>query len=152
MDNDSVETDTALVHVDLDGTVTSVCLGLYTVCQSVLFKNHFCLSTGEISMVCMAASSAHGLGFSPACTEKSVLYTSAPYAEYGDGIPVQHYAEPPPFGWAYYGKNVSISLTKQAKGFQCIGIGSVPRNWIPDTGASSHFTPCLMDLKEVKEG
>jgi hypothetical protein len=27
VDNDSVEIDTALVHVDLDGTMTSVCLG-----------------------------------------------------------------------------------------------------------------------------
>ncbi len=23
---------------------------------------------------------------------------------------------------------------------------------MPDTGASSHFTPCLLDLKEVEEG
>jgi hypothetical protein len=28
MNDDSVETDTALVHIDLDGMVTSVCLGL----------------------------------------------------------------------------------------------------------------------------
>jgi hypothetical protein len=28
MDVDSIEMDSALVHVDLEGTVTSVCLGL----------------------------------------------------------------------------------------------------------------------------
>jgi hypothetical protein len=44
---------------------------------------------------------------------------------------------------------------KQAKGldplFQHIGIGSDLGNWMPDTGASFHFTPCLMDLQEVEE-
>ncbi len=66
VDDDSVETDTALVHVYLDGMVTSVCLGpdgminsisqissSYTDCQPVLLKNHFCLSMGEGSMACM---------------------------------------------------------------------------------------------------
>ncbi len=80
-----METDTALVHVDLDGIVTSVCLGpdgminsisqissSYTDCQPVLLKNHFCLSMGEGSTACMAASSVHGLGFSSACTERCV--------------------------------------------------------------------------------
>ncbi len=47
-------------------------------------------------------------------------------------------------------------LCKQAKGLyppdSIIGIGSDLRNWMPDTGASSHFTPCLLDLKEVEEG
>ncbi len=33
-----------------------------------------------------------------------------------------------------------------------IGIGSDLRNWMPDTGASFHFTPCLSDMKEVEEG
>ncbi len=45
---------------------------------------------------------------------------------------------------------------KQAKGLDppisMIGIGNYLRNWMPDTGASSHFTPCLLDLKEVEEG
>ncbi len=35
MDDDSVETDTALVHVDLDGMVTSVCLGLDGMIKSI---------------------------------------------------------------------------------------------------------------------
>jgi hypothetical protein len=47
-------------------------------------------------------------------------------------------------------------LWKQAKGLDpqdnIIGIGSDLRNWMPDTDASSHFTPCLSDLKEVEEG
>jgi hypothetical protein len=80
MDDDSIDMESALVHVDLDGTVTSICLGpdgkinsisrffsAYTDCQPVLFKNRFCLSTGEDSTEGMAASSANGLGFSPAC-------------------------------------------------------------------------------------
>jgi hypothetical protein len=33
-----------------------------------------------------------------------------------------------------------------------IGIGHDMRNWVPDTGASSHFTPCLSDMMEVEEG
>jgi hypothetical protein len=45
---------------------------------------------------------------------------------------------------------------KQAKGLDppisMIGIGHDLRNWMPDTGASSHFTPCLLDWKEVEEG
>jgi hypothetical protein len=68
---------------------------------------------------------------------------------------VQHYAELPLFVWAYYAKGVSTSLMKQAKLgpiFQCIGIGSDLRNWMPDSGESSHFTQCLLDLKEVEKG
>jgi hypothetical protein len=62
MDDDSVETDIALTHIDSDGMVTGVRLDLdgtinsisrnfsaYTDCQSVLFKNRFCLSMGEDS-------------------------------------------------------------------------------------------------------
>jgi hypothetical protein len=45
---------------------------------------------------------------------------------------------------------------KQAKGldplFHHIGIGSDLRKWMPDTGVSSHFTPCLLDLQEVEDG
>jgi hypothetical protein len=45
---------------------------------------------------------------------------------------------------------------KHAKGldppFSHIGIGHDLRNWMPDTGASSHLTPRLLDLKEVEEG
>jgi hypothetical protein len=113
VDNDSVEMDTTLVHVDSDGMVTSVCLGpdgttnsisqifsSYTDCHPVLFKNHFCLSMGDDSMDCMAASSVHGLGFSPAYTERAVSYASAPCEEYGDGAPVQRYAKLPPVAWA----------------------------------------------------
>jgi len=33
-----------------------------------------------------------------------------------------------------------------------IGVGSDLRNWMPDTGASFHCTPCLSDMKEVEEG
>ncbi len=91
MDDDSVVTDTASVHVDSNGMVTSVCFGLdstinsisqffssYTDCQPFLFKNRFCLSMGEDSMDCMTASSVHGFGFSLACTELSISYASAP--------------------------------------------------------------------------
>jgi hypothetical protein len=83
IDDDSVETDSALVHVDMDGMVAGVCLclisttnsisrffSLYTDCQPVLFKNRFCLSMEESSIACTAASSALDLGFSPACTER----------------------------------------------------------------------------------
>ena len=76
----------------------------------------------------------------------SLSRTRQPPCEvYGDGIPVQHYIELLLFAWAYYTKGISTRLMKQAKGldplFQHIGIGSDLRNWIPDTGASSHFTP-----------
>ncbi len=58
--------------------------------------------------------------------------------------------------WAYYAKGVSTRLMKQAMGldphYHYIGIGSYLRNWTPDTGASSHFTPYLLDLQEVEEG
>jgi hypothetical protein len=134
-----VETDIASTQVDSDGTVTSVYLGLdgminssshffslYTDCQSVLFKNRFCLSMEEDSVECTAASSVHGLEFSPACTKRSVPYVSAPCAEYRDGVLVQHYAELPPGVWVYYAKGVSTRLVKQTKGldppFECIGI------------------------------
>jgi hypothetical protein len=47
-------------------------------------------------------------------------------------------------------------LMKQAKGldplYHYIYIGAYLRNWTLDTGASSHFTPCLLDLQEVEEG
>jgi hypothetical protein len=153
VNNDSVEMDTTLVHIDMDGMLTSVCLGpdgtinsisqifsSYTDCHPVLFKNHFCLSMGDDSTDCMAASSVHGLGFSPACTERAVSYASAPCEEYEDGTPVQRYAKLPPVAWAYYAKGVSTRLMKQAKGldpvYQYIGIGSELRNGMPDTG---HF-------------
>jgi hypothetical protein len=97
-------------------------------------------------MDCMTVSSVHGLGFSLDLTEQSVLYALAPNEEYGDGVPAQHYAELLLFVWVYYAKGVSTRLMKQAKGmdpiFQHIGIGSDLRNWMPDTGASSHFTSC----------
>ncbi len=53
-------------------------------------------------------------------------------------------------------KVVSNCLWKQAKGLDppdsIIGIGSDLKNWMPDTVASSRFTTCLLDLKEVEEG
>jgi hypothetical protein len=59
-----------------------------------------------------------------------------------------------PNAYAYYAQG--ISLLKQSKRLDpplnTIGIGSDLRNWMPDTGASSHFTPCLSDMKEVEEG
>ena len=75
---------------------------------------------------------------------------------YGDGLPTQRTAYVRPFAWAYYAKSVSSKLWKQAKGLDppdsIIGIGSDLRNWMPNTGASPHFTPCLLELKEVEEG
>jgi hypothetical protein len=102
VDDDSVETDsTTSVHVDSNGTVTSVCLGpdgtinyirrifsSYTDCQPVLFKNRFCLSMVEDSTARTAASDAYSLGFSPACTERAASYALAPHEEYGNGTPV----------------------------------------------------------------
>ena len=89
-DDDSVERDTASTHVDSDGTVTSVRLGpdgtinsisrlfsSYTDCQPVLPENPFCLRTGEDCTECAVASSANGLGFSPACTEQPVPHATA---------------------------------------------------------------------------
>jgi hypothetical protein len=82
VDNDSVEANSLSVQIDSYGTVTSIHLGpestinsisqvfsSYPGCQPVLFKNHFFLSMGESSVASMTASSAHGLGFSTACTE-----------------------------------------------------------------------------------
>ncbi len=169
VDDDSVEMDTSTtsVHVDSNGMVTSVRLGLdgrinsirqayfssYTDCQPVLFKNRFCLSMGEDRKAHMAAG-AYSLGFSPGCTEWAVSYALASCEEYGDGMPVQHCVQLPPVAWVYYAKGVSTRLMKQAKGldplYHYIGIGSDLR--MPDTGASSHFTPCLLDLQEVEEG
>ncbi len=57
----------------------------YTDCWPVLFKNRFCLSTGEDSTDCTAASRTHGLGFSPAYTERAVSYTSVPMRSTGMG-------------------------------------------------------------------
>jgi hypothetical protein len=103
-----------------------------------------------------AASSANGLGFSPAGAESLDAYRSVPSTRYGDGLPAQCSAYVQPFAWAYYAKGVSKNLWKQAKSLDppvsIIGIGSDLRNWMPDTGASSHYTPCLLDLKEVEEG
>jgi hypothetical protein len=56
----------------------------------------------------------------------------------------------------YYAQGISSSFLKQSKKLDphlnTIRIGSDLRNWMPDTGASSHFTPCLSDMKEVEEG
>jgi hypothetical protein len=61
-----------------------------------------------------------------------------------------------PNAYACYAQVISSSLLKQSRRLDhsvtTIGIGSDLRNWMPDTGASSHFTPCLSDMKEVEEG
>jgi hypothetical protein len=116
MDDDSVEMDTGTnaVHIGLDGTVTHVHVGQdstinsirhifssYTDCQSVLFKNRFCLSMREDSAARTAASGAHSLGFSLACTGRAVSYVPAPCEDYGNGTSVQCYAQLPPEAWAY---------------------------------------------------
>ncbi len=162
-DDDSVESDIAPTHVDSDGTVTSVHLGpdgtinsisqffsSYTDCQPVLPENPFCLSTGEDSAECAMASRANGLRFSPACTEQPVPHVTAPCEEYGDDMPVRRYIALPPVAWAYYAKGVSTRLVKQAKGldplYEFIGVGSDLRNWMPDTGASSHFYTMFIGL------
>ena len=111
---------------------------------------------GEDSTARTAVSGAYSLGFSPACTERAVSYALAPHVEYGNGTPVRRHAQLLSVAWTYYAKGVSTKLVKQAKGldplYEFIGIGSDLRNWMPDTGASSHFTPCLLDLQEVEEG
>jgi hypothetical protein len=82
------------------------------------------------------------------------LVRVSPCEEYGDGKPVQHYAQLPPVAWAYYAKGVSTRLMRQAKGldplYHYIGIGSDLRNWMPDTGVSSHFTPCYWIYRKWK--
>ncbi len=139
-----------------DGTIHSIShnFSSYTDYQPVLLKNRFCLSLGVERTECMAASSAHGLVFSLACIGRAVSYASAPCEEYGDGKTVQRYAQLPPVAWAYYAKGVSTRLMKQAKGldplYHYIGIGSDLRNWMPDTGASSHFTPCYWIYRKWK--
>jgi hypothetical protein len=169
MDDDSIETETDSVHVGSDGTVTSMHVGpdgtinsisrmfsSYTNCLPVSCKNRFWTGMGECRSKYAAASSANGLGFSPAGAESSDAYGSAPNTGYGDRLPAQCSAYVQPFTWAYYAKGVSSKLWKQAKGSDpadsIFGIGSALRNWMPDTGAYSHFTPCLLDLKEVEEG
>jgi hypothetical protein len=76
---------------------------------------------------------------------------SVPSTSYGDGLPAQCSTYVRPFVGL-----TMLRLVKQAKGLDqpisMIGIGNGLRNWMPDTGASSHFTPCLLDLKEVEEG
>jgi hypothetical protein len=53
-------------------------------------------------------------------------------------------------------KLTMLSLMKQAKSLdsplRSIDVGHNLRNWMPGTGASSHFTPCLSDMKKVEEG
>jgi hypothetical protein len=63
-----------------------------------------------------AASSANGLGFSPAHAASSDAYGSAPNTRYGDGLPAQRSTYVWPFAWANYAKGVSSKLWKQAKG------------------------------------
>ncbi len=111
---------------------------------------------GEGSTRYVPSFSTNGLGFSPGGAESSDGYGQALNTIYGDGPPAQRSAYVRPFAWAYYTKGVSSKLWKQAKGLDpqdnIIGIGGDLRNWMPDTGASSHFTPCLLDLKEVEKG
>ena len=61
-----------------------------------------------------------------------------------------------PYAYVYYAPGISSSLLKQSQKLDpplnTIETGSDLRNWMPDTGASSHFTPCLSDMKEVEEG
>jgi hypothetical protein len=145
MDNASIETETDSVHVGSDDIVTSMHVGpdgtinsisrmfsSYTDCLPVSCKNRFWTGTGECHTEYAAASSANGLGFSPAGAESSDVYGSAPNTRYGDGIPAQRSAYIRPFAWAYYAKGVSSKLWKQAKGLDppdsIIVIGSDLRN------------------------
>ncbi len=95
MDDDSIETETDSVHIGSDGTVTSMPVGLdstissisqmfsfYTDCLPVSCKNRFWTGTGECRMEYAAASSANGLGFSPAGAVSSDVYGSAPNTRY----------------------------------------------------------------------
>jgi hypothetical protein len=122
----------------------------------ILCKNHFWTGTGEGGTRYTSSPSTNGLGFSLVGAESLDGYGSAPHTRYGDGLPAQRSNYVQPFAWAYYAKGVSKRLWKQAKGLDppdsIVGIGSDLRNWMPDTGASSYFTPCLVDLKEVEEG
>ena len=166
-DDDSIEMETESVHVGSDGTVTRMCVGTdgtinsisrtfssYTDCLPVSCKNPFWMSMGEGSTRYAPGFSTNGLGFSPAGAESSDGYGRALNTTYGDGPPAQRSDYVRPFAWAYYTKGVSSKLWKQAKGLDpqdnIIGIGSDLRNWMPDTGASSHFTPCLLDLRKWK--
>ncbi len=162
VDDDSIEMETDLVHLGLDGTVTSIHLdpdsNFYLIpgLSVCLLQEPLWLGTGKCGTAYMPTASALGLGFSPAGTESSDVYGSAPYTSYSDGLPVQHSAKVEQFAWAYYAKGVSTHLVKQSKGLDppisSIGIGHELRHWMPDTGAFSHFTSCLLDMKEVEEG
>jgi hypothetical protein len=147
MDDDSVATDTASVHVDLDGTVTSVHLDLESMINSIHQIFSF-LGMGESSMAYTTASSAHGLGFSLASSECLPRTCWPPL--WSTGTEYQCSTRLSYHRWR------GRRLMKQAKGldppFQHIAIGSDLRNWMPGTGASSHFTPCLLNLQEVEEG
>jgi hypothetical protein len=145
VDNYSIETEMDSAPIGTDGTVTSIHLGpdgmissisqifsSYTDCQSVLCKNCFWPNTGDCGMVYTPTSSANGLGFSLASTESSVVYRSAPYTRYGNGLLAQRSAYVQPFAWAYYVKGASTRLVKQAKDLDppisMIGIGHDLRN------------------------
>jgi hypothetical protein len=61
----------------------------YTDCLPVSCKNLFWTGTGECLTEYAAASSANGLGFSPASAESSDAYGSVPNTRYGDRLPAQ---------------------------------------------------------------
>ena len=105
------------------------------------------------SLVCPSANS---LGFSPARIGSQGLCKPFMTNTYGHSPRTLRSTTVQPRAYAYYAQGISSSLVKQSKKLDppltTIGIGSDLRNWMPDTGASSHFTPCLSDMKEVEEG
>jgi hypothetical protein len=97
------------------------------------------------STVC---SSANNLWFSPARTGSPGSCIPLIVDTYGYSPRTIRRTALQPYAYAYYAQGISSSLLKQPKKldppFNTIRIGSDLRNRMPDTGASSHFTPMFV--------
>jgi hypothetical protein len=133
-------------------SITSCTMGSFI--SSRYFSADVVLRTlySRSSTVC---SSANSLGFSPAHIGSPGSCNPFMADTYGYSPRTIRSTALQPCAYAYYAQGISSSLLKHSKKLDptlnTIGIGSDLRNWIPDTGASSHFTPCLSDMKEVEE-
>jgi hypothetical protein len=107
----------------------------------------------RLSMVCPSANS---LGFSPTRIGSQGFCNPLVANTYAYSPHTIRNTALQPNAYAYYAQGISSSLLKRSKKLDpplnTIGIGSDLRNWMPDTGASSHFTPCLSEMKEGEEG
>jgi hypothetical protein len=131
VDDDSVENDLASVHIDWDGMVTSIQIDHNGTINSI---SRFFSSYSDCQPVSLKNRFCLDNG------KSSTDYMTASSA---------------------HGLGISLACTDQSILYASalcgeygdgIDIRSDLRNWMPDTGLSSHFTPCLLDLKEVEEG